>query len=64
MATSGPARMATRLLSSQGAANVFSRSVKRIQRNRASVGKTAGVYDYLKDTVASEVLDRVCDITR
>ena len=64
MATFGPVRKAVRLFSSQGTVNVFSKDVKRIQRNRASVGNTTGVYDYLKDTVANEVVDRVCDITR
>ena len=64
MAMFGPVRKATRLLSSQGTLNVFSKDVKRIQRNRASLGKTPGVYDYLKDAVASEVVDRIFDITR
>ena len=64
MARFGPIQTAVRLSTSQGTINVFSKAVKRIQRNRASVGNTPGVYDYLKDTVANEVVDRVCDIAR
>ena len=53
-----------RLLSSPGAVNVFDRNAKRIQKNRACTVDNPGLYDYLKDAVADQVVDRVCDVAR
>ena len=47
-----------------GTVNVFDRNVKRIQRNRAALLPDPGLYDYLKDAVAAQVVDRVCDVAR
>ena len=47
-----------------GAVNVFDRNAKRLQRNRAASGENPEVYDYLKDEVASQLVDRVCDVAR
>ena len=44
--------------------NVFDRKAKRLQKNRAAAAANAATYDYLKDEVASHVVDRVCDIAR
>ena len=44
--------------------NVFDRKAKRIQKNRAAAAPNAATYDYLKDEVASHVIDRVCDVAR
>ena len=49
---------------SSGSINIFDRRVKRLQRNRAASGDNPELYDYLKDEVASHVVDRVCDIAR
>ena len=48
----------------QGGMNVFDRKAKRLQKNRAAVAPDAATYDYLKDEVASQIVDRVCDISR
>ena len=53
-----------RLFSSSGAVNVFDRNAKRIQKNRACSVDNPGLYDYLKDAVADQVIDRVCDVAR
>jgi NADH dehydrogenase [ubiquinone] 1 alpha subcomplex assembly factor 5 len=50
--------------SSPGSRNTFDRKVKRIQRNRACLAEDPSIYDYLKDAVASQVVDRVCDVAR
>lgn len=47
-----------------GAVNVFDRNAKRLQRNRAANGENPEMYDYLKDEVASQLVERVCDIAR
>ncbi len=47
-----------------GAMNIFDRNAKRQQKNRAAISPDAATYDYLKDEVASHVIDRVCDISR
>ena len=55
-----------RLLSNgtSGAINIFDRKVKRQQRNRAASGDNPELYDYLKDEVASHIVDRICDVAR
>ena len=53
-----------RSLTSPGAMNVFDRRVKRIQRNRASAVDNPEIFDYLKDTIAGQVVDRVYDVAR
>lgn len=59
-------RLRPRLLSngSSGAINIFDRKVKRLQRNRAASGENPELYDYLKDEVASHIVDRICDVAR
>ena len=47
-----------------GAVNVFDRNAKRRQRNRASMSENPSVYDYLKDAVAANIVDRVRDVAR
>lgn len=49
---------------SDGAVNIFDRTAKRIQRNRAASGDNPELYDYLKDEVASQLVDRISDIAR
>lgn len=44
--------------------NIFDRNAKRIQRNRAASVENPELYDYLKDEVAGQIVDRVCDIAR
>jgi hypothetical protein len=44
--------------------DVFDRNTKRLQRNRAAIASDAHIYDYLKDEVASRMVDRVCDVAR
>ena len=44
--------------------NIFDRKAKRLQKNRAAIAPDAATYDYLKDEVASHVVDRVCDVSR
>ena len=56
--------MQERYTSSGGAVSVFDRKAKRIQKNRSSLLPDPGVYDYLKDAVATQVVDRVCDVAR
>lgn len=46
------------------AMNIFDRNAKRLQKNRAACSPDPATYDYLRDEVASHVLDRVCDISR
>lgn len=53
-----------RQLSSSGAVDIFDRNSKRIQRNRACSVDNPGLYDYLRDAVAEQVVDRVCDVAR
>lgn len=52
------------LASPGGTVNIFDRNAKRIQRNRAASLPDPGLYDYLKDAVAAQVVDRVCDVAR
>ncbi|XP_021955417.1 arginine-hydroxylase NDUFAF5, mitochondrial [Folsomia candida] len=44
--------------------NVFDRKAKLLQRQRALVGNSSGVFDYLKDEVGFIMADRVIDIKR
>ena len=44
--------------------NVFDRNAKRLQKNRAASAPDAATYDYLRDEVASSVVDRACDVSR
>ena len=53
-----------RLASSFGAVNVFDRNAKRRQKDRASMCDDPSVYDYLRDAVASQIVDRVYDVSR
>jgi len=50
--------------SSVNVMNIFDRKAKRHQRNVAAKMQDHHVYDYLKDEVASRVVDRLCDIAR
>ena len=59
-----PLWMSIRSLTSPGAMNVFDRRVKRIQRNRACAVDNPEIFDYLKDTIAGQVVDRVYDVAR
>ena len=59
-----PLWMSVRSLTSPGAMNVFDRRVKRIQKNRASAVDNPEIFDYLKDTIAGQVVDRVYDVAR
>ncbi|XP_064399063.1 arginine-hydroxylase NDUFAF5, mitochondrial-like [Halichondria panicea] len=47
-----------------GVVNIFDRQAKRKQKNRAALAEDAATYDYLRDEVASHVVDRVADVTR
>ncbi|KAJ8365932.1 hypothetical protein SKAU_G00147630 [Synaphobranchus kaupii] len=47
-----------------GAMNVFDRTMKRKQKNWASLLQDTDKYDYLRDEVGSRVADRVYDIAR
>ena len=48
----------------QGAMNVFDRKTKRAQKNRAACNPQVATYDYLKQEVASQLIDRVADVSR
>ncbi len=54
----------TRLDTGRGAMNIFDRNAKRLQKNRAALSPDVATYDYLRDEVASHVIDRVCDVSR
>jgi NADH dehydrogenase [ubiquinone] 1 alpha subcomplex assembly factor 5 len=53
-----------RRASSRGAMNVFDRTAKRRQKNRAYASPDAQTYDYIRNEVASQIVDRVCDVAR
>lgn len=44
--------------------NVFDRKAKRSQKNRAACHPQAAMFDYLKNEVASQLIDRVADVSR
>ena len=44
--------------------NIFDRNSKRLQKNRAAASPDAATYDYLKDEVAAQMVERVCDVAR
>jgi NADH dehydrogenase [ubiquinone] 1 alpha subcomplex assembly factor 5 len=44
--------------------NVFDRTAKRRQKNRAYASPDAQTYDYIRNEVASQIVDRVCDVAR
>ena len=43
---------------------VFNRKAKRLQKNRAALQPNSNEYDYLKDEVASRLIDRLGDVSR
>lgn len=47
-----------------GAVNVFDRNAKRRQKDRASMAADPSVYDYIRDTIAGYIVDRVYDVSR
>lgn len=49
---------------SSGSMNVFNRKAKRLQKNRAALRANSDEYDYLKDEVASRLVDRLGDVSR
>lgn len=53
-----------RNVSSGGVVNVFDRKIKRLQKNRACMKDNPEIYDYLKDAIAEQVVDKVCDVKR
>ena len=53
-----------RCISNGGSVNVFDRKIKRLQKNRACMKEQPETYDYLKDAIAEQVVDRVCDVKR
>lgn len=50
--------------SSFGAVNVFDRNAKRRQKDRASMAEDPALYDYLKDAIAGQIVDRIYDVSR
>ena len=46
------------------AMNVFNRKAKRLQKNRAALKSNGDECDYLKDEVASRLVDRLGDVSR
>eukprot|EP00731_Ephydatia_muelleri_P022218 Em0014g809a len=44
--------------------NVFDRKAKRSQKNRAACHPQAAMYNYLKNEVATQLIDRVADVSR
>ena len=57
-------KFSVRRYSNGGTMNIFDRKAKRMQRNRACAVDDPGTYDYLKDAIAEQVVDRVCDVAR
>lgn len=51
-------------LSTDSVVAIFDRHAKRIQRNRACSVDNPRLYDYLKDAIAGQIIDRVCDVAR